>query len=117
MENNVEKLADYLCRALAAESESVTAPCHLQRHTTQIDGSAEVRLTLSQWRFTNGVLLQQEQEAELQPADAAEDHCPAGLIRWRVLDDAGLIIQPREKTFHNLCQQAFWLKMARQDGV
>ncbi len=112
----MEKLADYLCRALAAESESVTAPCHLQRHTTQIDGSAEVRLTLSQWRFTNGVLLQQEQEAELQPADAA-DHCPAGLIRWRVLDDAGLIIQPREKTFHNLCQQAFWLKMARQDGV
>ncbi|WP_438288153.1 hypothetical protein [Edwardsiella tarda] len=116
MENNVEKLADYLCRALAAESESVTAPCQLQRRTTQIDGSAEVRLTLSQWRFTNGVLLQQEQEAELLPIDEA-DHCPACLIRWRVLDDAGLIIQPREKTFHSLCQQAFWLKMARQDGV
>ncbi|AOV97099.1 hypothetical protein A9798_09065 [Edwardsiella hoshinae] len=110
----MERLVDYLCQALTPTPLGMRR--RLQRRTIRIDASAEVQLTLSQWRFANGVLLQQEYEAELAPADTAAQ-CPACLIRWRVLEDAGLTIQPREKTFHNRCQQDFWLKAAGRDGL
>ncbi|HBW9943193.1 TPA: hypothetical protein MFX66_26560 [Klebsiella pneumoniae] len=35
-------------------------------------------------------------------------------IRWHVVDAVGQDIRPLEKTFHNACQESYWLKVNRQ---
>ncbi|MGQ8593765.1 hypothetical protein ACUTFK_28300, partial [Klebsiella pneumoniae] len=44
----------------------------------------------------------------------SSNSCPECSIRWHVVDAVGQDIRPLEKTFHNACQESYWLKVNRQ---
>ncbi|WP_028110764.1 hypothetical protein [Ferrimonas futtsuensis] len=73
------------------------------------DDLAEVRVKESLYRFSNGVELLYRCEQEQQQSD--DQLCAECWISYQVLNNNGFAITPSQKSFSNVCQQRFWLKM------
>ena len=76
------------------------------------DDMAEVEIINKTWLHDSGVVIRCSRENEL--VKYSSNACPECSIRWHVVDAAGQDIRPLEKTFHNACQESYWLKVNRQ---
>ena len=76
------------------------------------DDMAEVEIINKTWLHDSGVVIRYSRENELVINSSSS--CPECSIRWHVVDAAGQDIRPLEKTFHNACQESYWLKVNRQ---
>jgi len=66
--------------------------------------------------FSNGVVLKYCNESDLLEENSQV--CPECWISYEVISQPqGMNILPKKKTFINHCQEAFWLKMNKQQFV
>ncbi|MGE6435474.1 hypothetical protein [Shewanella baltica] len=66
------------------------------------------------YHFDNGVVIcQQTEQDQLMLETASDSVCEDYWINYRVIASSGIVISPQQKSFSNLCQQGFWLKMQR----
>lgn len=73
------------------------------------DEMAEVEISKITWRHDSGVIIRCTCEYEW--GQHSSDVCPECCIKWEVVDAADQHISPWEKTFHNACQESYWLKV------
>ncbi len=79
-----------------------------------IDGEIEVSEYEATYHYDNGVMIRHKVERDNAPSELLCEEC---WISYEVLDSAGQAIKPVRKTFHNSCQEAFWLKMQRDSSA
>ncbi|EPL7303298.1 TPA: hypothetical protein ACPFGO_005774, partial [Klebsiella pneumoniae] len=72
----------------------------------------QVEIINKTWLHDSGVVIRCSRENEL--VRYSSNSCPECSIRWHVVDAVGQDIRPLEKTFHNACQESYWLKVNRQ---
>ncbi|AUD58801.1 hypothetical protein AYJ58_04545 [Shewanella sp. Pdp11] len=66
------------------------------------------------YHFDNGVVIcQQTEQDQLMLETTSDNVCEDYWINYRVIVSSGIVISPQQKSFSNLCQQGFWLKMQR----
>lgn len=73
------------------------------------DELAEIEIVYMSWLHDSGVVISYSCENEI--VQHSLDSCPECCIKWRVVDAADQDISPMEKTFRNVCQESYWLKM------
>ncbi len=71
-------------------------------------GVIEVSEYEATYHYDNGVVIRHKVERDNAPSELLCEEC---WISYEVLDSAGKAIKPGRKTFHNSCQETFWLKM------
>ena len=110
----MERLFSYISAIEGAPSpvSLVDRVHHLRDHSDEL---AEVRVTQSLYRFSNGVELLHRREQEQQQSD--DQLCAECWISYQVLNNNGFAITPSQKSFSNVCQQRFWLKMQAGLGM
>ncbi|MCW8330944.1 hypothetical protein MD588_19300 [Photobacterium sp. SDRW27] len=72
------------------------------------DGDIEVSEKETTYYYENGVVIRYKIERDNAPSELLCEEC---WISYEVVDSAQQDIKPRRKTFHNTCQETFWLRM------
>ncbi|SFN46766.1 hypothetical protein [Xenorhabdus japonica] len=62
------------------------------------------------YMFDNGVSILYLEESEKEDNESSEELCQEKWMSYKVLDSNGFLITPREKNFHNICQEKYWVK-------
>lgn len=89
-------------------------PSHLaiSHQTSQqdcyLDGGIEITEQQSLYHFENGVVIRHNVEQDNALSDQACQEC---WISYEVVEQGEQRVRPASKTFYNVCQQSFWLKM------
>ena len=98
-------------RATMRLQDSPAVSQRQQQEQRQQDGDYTILTQTTVYTFDNGVRIVAEVEQEWSVHDAVQgDVCPPCDITYRVLDAAGLDIQPPSKSFKNSCQLHFWMQ-------
>jgi len=72
------------------------------------DGDIEVNEKETTYYYDNGVVIRYKIERDNAPSELLCEEC---WISYEVVNSGQQEIKPRRKTFHNTCQESFWLKM------
>lgn len=99
----MSNLADYI-NAIKNEKNVICIEDVRER-----DDMAEVEISNMAWLHDSGVVIGCIRENEC--VQHSSEICPECCIKWKILDAAGRVIRPLEKTFHSACQESYWLKM------
>lgn len=108
----MQSLASYIL-AIQGYPSPVSVVSHTQKQHSYRDDNAEICESLTLYHFDNGVVVSLLSEQDTQ-ADESDAVCADYWLSYRVVT-ADMAISPQQKSFSNLCQQGFWLKM--QQGL
>ncbi|ABK46612.1 conserved hypothetical protein [Shewanella sp. ANA-3] len=108
----MQQLASYI-RAIQGYPSPVSVISHSQEQHSYRDDNAEICESLTLYHFDNGVVVSLLSEQDTQ-TDESDTVCADYWLSYRVVT-ADMAISPQQKSFSNLCQQRFWLKM--QQGL
>ena len=90
------------------QDEPALLTCQRENAITDSDNGI-ISQTTHYW-FANGVHIVAEMEQEWEENTADSPVCPPCDMLYRVVDTAGIDIQPRQKHFKNSCQLHFWMQ-------
>ncbi|MGR5146870.1 hypothetical protein ACQKP8_10040 [Photobacterium alginatilyticum] len=80
-----------------------------------IDQDINVDCKESLFHFSNGVIIKHCSESEEFEANALV--CPECWISYEVISEpVNTLVRPKRKTFTNICQESFWLKLNKQQS-
>ncbi|BDA58933.1 hypothetical protein NUITMVS1_03960 [Shewanella xiamenensis] len=108
----MQQLASYIL-AIQGYPSPVSVVSHTQEQQSYRDDNAEICESLTLYHFDNGVVVSLLSEQDTQ-TDEPNAICEDYWLSYRVVT-ANIAISPQQKSFSNLCQQGFWLKM--QQGL
>ena len=108
----MQQLASYIL-AIQGYPSPVSVVSHTQEQQSYRDDNAEMCESLTLYHFDNGVVVSLLSEQDKQ-ADEPNAVCEDYWLSYRVVT-TNIAISPQQKSFSNLCQQGFWLKM--QQGL
>jgi len=105
----MQQLATYI-RSIHQHPVAVQVIDQHTKHSRYTDQGIEVETSVSCYHFDNGVIVRCTTEQDSEADRDALLSCEECWISYELVESAGLEISPRQKGFHNACQQAFWLK-------
>lgn len=108
----MQSLASYIL-AIEGFPSPVSVVSHTQEQHSYRDDNAEICESLTLYHFDNGVVVSLLSEQDKQ-VDESDMVCADYWLSYRVVT-ANIAISPPQKSFSNICQQRFWLKM--QQGL
>lgn len=107
----MQQLANYILAIQGYPSQVSVISQSRKNHTYQ-DNGVNIHDCEIVYTFNNGVMIYQQTEQDEHAMTPASDSiCDDFWINYRVIKVNEVDITPRQKSFSNLCQQRFWLKM------
>lgn len=115
MNLSIKSLSDYIGRIVASNDKDAADFKIAHAETTmRIDDGITTEHTITSFEFIDGVVIRKEVEFDHLAEEEQEPQnvCPEYWLSYQVIANPNSIqIKPFKKTFSNLCQQSFWLKM------
>ncbi|MGV3001716.1 hypothetical protein [Vibrio sp.] len=113
MNLNIKSLSDYIDKIAASNDKDAADFKIVHTETTMcIDDGITTERTITSFKFSDGVVISKEVEFDHLPEEEPQNVCPEYWLSYQVITNPNSIqIKPFKKTFSNLCQQSFWLKM------
>ncbi|MCS6097184.1 hypothetical protein [Shewanella baltica] len=109
----MQQLASYIL-AIHGYPSLVSIVSHSSKSHSYQDDDLTIHEVETLYHFDNGVVICQQTEQDQLMIEAVSDSvCEDYWINYRVIASSGIVISPQQKSFSNLCQQGFWLKMQR----
>ncbi|WMB72688.1 hypothetical protein RA178_20125 [Shewanella oncorhynchi] len=108
----MQQLASYIL-AIEGYPSPVYVVSQSNKQQTYHDDNVEICESITLYHFDNGVVISKLSEQDKQ-AYESDMVCEDYWLSYRVVT-AHIAISPQQKSFSNLCQQSFWLKM--QQGL
>ncbi|MGI2209959.1 hypothetical protein ACROAD_17125 [Shewanella baltica] len=109
----MQQLASYIL-AIHGYPSLVSIVSQSSKNHSYQDNDLDIHEVEMLYHFDNGVVICQQTEQDQLMIEAASDSvCEDYWINYRVIASSGIVISPQQKSFSNLCQQGFWLKMQR----
>lgn len=107
----MQQLASYILAIQGYPSQVSIISQSRKNHIYQ-DNGVNIHDCEIVYTFNNGVMIcQQTEQDELAMTPAYDSICDDFWINYSVIKANEVDITPRQKSFSNLCQQRFWLKM------
>lgn len=103
----MNNLFTYIKAIHGQETNALIAKEHM-RNNSYTDGGIEINEMETTYYFDNEVVICYKIEQDNVPSEQLCEEC---WISYEVLDAGQQQITPIRKTFHNACQESFWLKM------
>lgn len=111
-----QALSAYLRAIMHLQDEPTLQSQQRSEHTQHEDGYT-IQTSTIHYYFTNGVHLVAKIEQEWDEQQAYDASvCPPCDLSYRVIDAAGIDIQPVYKHFKNNCQLHFWMQAHHLHG-
>ncbi|QYK14832.1 hypothetical protein K0I63_01305 [Shewanella rhizosphaerae] len=95
-------------KAIHHQASDVAIIDKLTKTNRYCDDGVQSNEEETSYRFDNGVVIRHRVERDNAPSELLCEEC---WISYEVIDSAQYSITPCRKTFHNACQESFWLKM------
>jgi len=95
-------------KAIHDQESDVSIAKTRNKTNSYLDGDIEVNEKETTYYYDNGVVIRYKIERDNAPSELLCEEC---WISYEVVDSGQQLIKPRRKTFHNTCQETFWLKM------
>ncbi len=115
----MDNLFTYIAAIKGHSSDVVIATQETHSHQ-YIDDGVEVNEEQTSYVFNNGVVLQYRSEKDSlngTPEHTADNVCEECWISYQIVESDVYAIRPMKKVFNNKCQEAFWVKIQREQQL
>ncbi|MEZ8096166.1 hypothetical protein L4D00_15210 [Photobacterium swingsii] len=115
----MDNLFTYIA-AIKGHSSDVVITNQATHSHQYIDDGVEVNEEQTSYVFNNGVVIQYHSEKDSIDGiagHAADNVCEECWISYQVLESGVYAIRPMKKVFNNKCQEAFWVKIQREQQL